>query len=144
MNDKKITSEENEAASSVEIKVLLSDLWRGVIKFGWIAVVLAVVFSGIQFYRSYVRFVPEYTVNAPFTVQTENKVLSGKGGVSAYSFYYDRDTADQLATVFPFVVSNSVLKMQVCDDLGVESMPETVTAKCVTGTNMVTLTASTG
>ncbi len=142
MSDRKITSEANEAASSVEIKVLLSDLWRGVIKFGWIALVLAVVFGGVQFYRSYVRFVPEYTVSATFTVQTENKVLSGQGGVSAYSFYYDRDTADQLATVFPFVVGNSVLKMQVCDDLGVASMPATVTAKCVTGTNMVTLTAN--
>jgi len=141
MDDKKITNEANEAASSVEIKVLLSDLWRGVIKFGWIAIVLAVVFGGFQFYRSYVRFVPEYTVTATFTVQTENKVLSGKGGVSAYSFYYNRDTADQLATVFPFVVGNSVLKMQVCDDLGVLVMPATVTAKCVTGTNMVTLTA---
>ena len=144
MSDKIITNEENEAASSVEIKVLLSDLWRGVIKFGWIALVLAVIFSGVQFYRSYVRFVPEYTVSATFTVQTENKVLSGQDGVSAYSFYYNRDTADQLATVFPFVVGNSVLKMQVCDDLGVDAMPATVTAKCVTGTNMVTLTARGG
>lgn len=141
MDDKRIANEANEAASSVEIKVLLSDLWRGIIKFGWIALVLAVVFGGVQFYRSYVRFTPEYTVNATFTVQTENKVLSGRGGVTAYSFYYDRDTADQLATVFPFVVGNSVLKMQVCDELGVPAMPATVTAKCVTGTNMVTLTA---
>ena len=144
MSDKRINNEANEAASSVEIKVLLSDLWRGIIKFGWIAVALAVVFSGVQFYRSYVRFVPEYTVSATFTVQTENKVLSGKGGVSAYSFYYHRDTADQLANVFPFVVGNSVLKMQVCDDLGVDAMPATVSAKCVTGTNMVTLTAKGG
>ena len=96
MSDKKITNEANEAASSVEIKVLLSDLWRGVIKFGWIAVVLALVFGGVQFYRSYVRFVPEYTVTATYTVQTENKVLSGgQGGVSAYSFYYDRDTHEK-------------------------------------------------
>ena len=141
MSNRIILTEENEAASSVEIKVLLSDLWRGVIKFGWIAVVLAILLGGVQFYRSYVRFVPEYTVSATFTVQTENKILSGQGGVSAYSFYYDRDTADQLATVFPHVVGNSVLKMQVCDDLGVDAMPATVTAKCVTGTNMVTLTA---
>lgn len=141
MSDKKTTIEANEAASSVEIKVLLSDLWRGVIKFGWIALALAVVLAGVQFYRSYVRFKPEYTASATFTVQTENKVLSGSGGVSAYSFYYDRDTADQLATVFPLIVSNSVLKMQVCDELGVPAMPATVSAKCVTGTSMVTLTA---
>lgn len=142
MSNKRITDEANEAASNVEIKVLLSDLWRGVIKFGWIAIVLAVIFGGVQFYRSYVRFVPEYTVSATYTVQTENKALSsGYGGVSAYSFFYDRDTADQLATVFPHIVGNSVLKMQVCDEIGVQTMPAEVTAKCVTGTNMVTFTA---
>lgn len=140
MNDNMTTIETNEASSTVELRVLLSDIWRGVIKFGWVALVLAVLFSGVQFYRSYVRFVPEYSVSATFTVHTENKVLTGEGGVSAYSFYYDRDTADQLATVFPFVVSNSVLQAQVCDDLKVSSMPGRVSAKCVTGTNMVTLT----
>ena len=35
--------------STVEIKVLLSDIWRGVIKFGWIAVALAVLLGGLQF-----------------------------------------------------------------------------------------------
>ncbi|MBQ5823251.1 MAG: polysaccharide biosynthesis tyrosine autokinase [Clostridia bacterium] len=144
MSNKKITSETNDAASSVEIKVLLSDLWRGIIKFGWVALVLAVLFSGVEFYRTYIRFVPEYTVSATFTVQTENKSLTGTGGVSAYSFYYNRDTADQLATVFPYIVGNSVLKMKVCDDLGVNTMPASVTAQCVTGTNMVTLTARGG
>ncbi len=129
-------------ASTVELRVLLSDIWRGVIKFGWIAVALAVLLGGLQFYRSYVRFTPIYKVSATFTVHTENAVLSGDNGVSAYSFYYNRNTADQLASVFPHVVSNTVLKQRVCDDLGVAAMPATVTASCVAGTNMITLVSS--
>ena len=78
-----ISNENND--STIELKVLLGDIWRGVIKFGWIALVLAVLFAGVQFYRSYVRYVPVYKVTATFTVHTENKVLSGEDGVKAYS-----------------------------------------------------------
>lgn len=130
--------------STVELKVLLSDVWRGAVKFGWIAVALAVLLGGMQFYRSYIRFIPEYTVSATFTVQTENKVLSGENGVSAYSFYYNRNTADQLASVFPHIISNPILRTQVCEELNVEQLPATVTASCIAETNMVTLTATGG
>lgn len=128
--------------SPVDIRVLLGDIWRGIIKFGWIAVALAVVLAGIQFYRSYVNFVPVYKVSATFTVHTENRVLTGDNGISAYSYYYDRETADQLATVFPHIIGNQIVKKRVCEDLGVDNMPASVTAACVTGTNMITLTAS--
>lgn len=142
MNDN-ITNNDT-ANSTVDLKILLSDIWRGAIKFGWIAVALAVLLGGFQFYRSYVRYTPIYTVSATFTVQTENKVLSGENGVSAYSFYYNKNTADQLANVFPHIISNPILRTQVCEQLGVSSMPATVTANCITDTNMVTLTATGG
>lgn len=139
MNDN--VTNNDTANSTVELKILLSDIWRGAIKFGWIAVALAVLLGGLQFYRSYVRYVPEYTVSATFTVQTENKVLSGENGVSAYSFFYNKNTADQLASVFPHIISNPILITKVCEELGVTSLPASVTASCISDTNMVTLTA---
>lgn len=138
------TPQKDNTASTVEISVLLGDIWRGAKKFGWIALALAVLLGGFQFYRSYVRFSPEYTVAATFTVHTENKVLSGDNGVSAYSFYYDRETADQLESVFPHIISNPILRQRVCEDLDVEAMPASVTAACVQGTNMITLTSKGG
>lgn len=132
----------DSANSTVDFKILLSDIWRGVIKFGWLVVALAVLFSGIQFYRSYVRFTPQYTVSATFTVQTENTVLSGENGVSAYSFFYNKNTADQLASVFPHIISNPILINKVREDLNVANMPATITATCIPDTNMVTLTAT--
>lgn len=140
MNNNAVNNEKNE--STLEIRVLLSDIWRGVIKFGWIALVLAVVFGGVQFYKSYVGFVPSYKVSATFTVHTENRVLTGDNGIAAYSYYYDRETADQLATVFPHIIGNKILQTHVCNDLEVDNMPASVKANCVQGTNMVTLTAT--
>lgn len=135
------TSNKENNASTIEVGVVFGDIWRGVKKFGWIALALAVLLGGLQFYRSYVRFRPVYTVSATFTVHTENAVLSGENGVSAYSFYYDRDTADRFEKVFPHIIGNEVLRKQVCEDLGVKSMPATVNATCVKGTNMITLSA---
>lgn len=139
--DNNLPNKDNNT-STVEIRVLLSDIWRGFIKFGWIAVALAVVLGGIQFYRSYVRFSPIYKSTATFTVHTENKVISGEDGVSAYSFYYNRDTANQLASVFPNIIGNPILQNRVCEDLQLSYMPATVDATCVEGTNMITLTAT--
>lgn len=142
MNDN--VTNNDTANSTVELKVLLSDIWRGTMKFGWIVVVLAIVLGGIQFYRSYVRFTPEYTVSATFTVQTENKVLSGENNASAYSFFYNKNTAGQLAEVFPNVVSNPILINKVCEELGVTGMPASIDAVCISDTNMITLTATGG
>lgn len=131
-----------ESSSAIEtLKVRISDIWRGFVKFFWIAIVLAVVFGGIQFYQSYINFIPVYTVTATFTVQTENKILSGDNGVSAYAFYYNQDTANQLASVFPHIISNPILTTKVCEELNVKKMPATITASCIKDTNMVTLTA---
>ncbi len=136
------TSSKENTGATIEVRVLLGDIWRGIKKFGWICLVLAVLLGGFQFYKSYIRFRPEYTVSATFTVQTENAVISGDNGVSAYSFYYDRETADQLNSVFPYIVGNPILQKQVCNDLEVDNMPANVTSSCVEGTNMITLTAN--
>ncbi len=141
MYNEKPNRDITNATDAVNLKVLISDIWRGFVKFIWIAVVLAVLFGGIQFYRSYINFTPVYTVTATFTVQTENKVLSGDNGVSAYAFYYNRDTANQLASVFPYIINNPILTTKVCEELNVKAMPATVTATCIADTNMVTLTA---
>ncbi len=140
MNNNIIKDDTNN--TTLEIRVLLSDIWRGFIKFGWTAFVLAIVLGGIQFYRSYVRFTPVYTVSATFTVHTENEVLAGDNNASAYSFFYDRNTASQFQAVFPNIINNSVLQKLICSELGVTSVPATVTAICIDDTSMVTLTAT--
>ncbi|MBQ2775365.1 MAG: AAA family ATPase [Clostridia bacterium] len=132
----------NTASAERDINIYLSDIWRGFVKFWWIGVICAVLFGGVMFYSSYVKYTPEYKTSATFTVHTENSTLSGENGVSAYSFYYDRGTADQLATIFPYVLQSNMLQKQVCEDLNLPKMPASVSASCVTGTNMITLTTT--
>lgn len=117
-----------------------SDFWRGFVKFWWISVLCALILGGAMFYKNYKSYTPEYTATATFTVHTQNSVLSEEGGMTAYSFYYDRGSASQLASVFPYVLKSDILKKQVCRELGVDTMPATVSVTCVDETNMIVLT----
>lgn len=128
------------AAPERDITLYLSDFWRGFMKFWWVGVVLGIVLGAVSFYRSYVRYEPVYKATATYTVYMENDILSGDGGMSAYSFFYDRTTADQLAIVFPYVMQSNILQERVCRDLNVSDMPARVSVSCVAGTNMITFT----
>lgn len=141
-NKKTDITENNEAVEDRYLDFYLSDFWRGFVKFWWIGVVLAIIFGGAMFYKNYSTYTPKYSATATFTVHTQNATLSGDGGVSAYSFYYDRGTADQLASVFPYILQSEIIQKQVCEELGVDRMPASVSASSVPETNMITLTTT--
>ena len=132
----------NTASSEQEITIYFSDFWRGLVKFWWVIVLLAFLGGGFMFYRSYVRFSPRYQASVTFAVHTENPVLEGESGLSAYSFYYNRNSADHLAKVFPYILQSNILQKQVCEDLNLSYMPASVSATCVTGSNLITLTTT--
>lgn len=123
------------------IQLLPEDVFRGVKKFGWLCVVLALLFSAIVFADGYRRYVPRYTAEATFTVSTQNN-SSFIGGVSVYSFYYDAAIANQLTETFPLILNSNLLQEAVCEDLNFTRMPASLSAKAVEGTNMFTLSAT--
>ena len=141
-NKTKDFAETEEKVKERYFDFYFSDFWRGFVKFWWIGVLCALLFGGGMYYKNKSSYVPQYTASATFTVHTQNAVLSGDGGMSAYSFYYDRGSASQLASVFPYVLKSEILQKQVCRDLGVDSMPASVSVTCVDETNMITLTTT--
>lgn len=135
-------SKTNTASSERSLTIYLSDFWRGFVKFWWVIVLMMFIFGGMMFYRHYIRFTPLYESSATFTVHTENATLEGESGISAYSFYYNRNTADQLASVFPYILQSNILQKQVCEDLDLDYMPASVSVSCVPETNMVVLSTT--
>lgn len=129
-----------QTEENVRVELYISDLWRGLVKFWWVCLVLAVVFSAVVFVEGYMNFRPQYRVSATFTVQTQDVNANGDA-VSSYSFYYNRTTAAQLSETFPFILESNLLQETICDDLGVKYMPATISASSVTDTNMFTMTA---
>lgn len=130
--------QQNEENAKIEL--YLSDLWKGLLKFWWVCVGLVVIFAGIMFFRSYMSFSPRYTVSATFTVQTQAVGAEGSG-ISSYSFYYNRATADQLSDTFPYIIESNLLQEAICEDLNISYVPVSLGATAVSETNMFTMTA---
>ena len=139
--DSKIKNNQTtQVEDEAHVELYISDLWRGAMKFWWLCLVLPIVFGLLIFIESYVTFTPSYTVSATFTVQTQDVNANGDA-VSSYSFYYNRTTAAQLSETFPFILESNLLQDTICDDLGVKSLPATISASSVRDTNMFTMTA---
>ncbi len=143
MAEKELTTQLNKKNSPEEQDALefhLTDIWRGFLKLWWVCAILTVACSvGLSLF-GIMRYTPSYVVSATFTVQTQDISASGSG-ITSYSYYYNRTTAEQLSTTFPFILESNLLQTAVCEDLGVSSLPASISATSVTGTNMFTMKA---
>lgn len=131
----------NTQPAIFDYQYYLTDIWRGVKKFWWLCAILAALFAVFMAVFSYISFVPTYTVSATFTVRTQDISASGTG-ITSYSYYYNRTTAEQLSDTFPYILESKLLQTAVCEDLGVKSMPASISATSVSGTNMFTMKAT--
>ena len=123
------------------IEFYMSDLLRGIRKFWWLLLTLVLAFSVLLAAFSFISFTPVYTVSATFTVQTQDISASG-AGITSYSYYYNRTTAEQLSDTFPYILESNLLQTAICEDLNVEKMPASISATSVAGTNMFTMKAT--
>ncbi len=123
------------------LKLNLEDVSIALKKFGWICVVLAIVFGVIVFVHKQVTYVPRYEAEATFTVSTQNNA-SSVGGVSVYSFYYDSATANQLSKTFPHILESNLLQEAIREDMGVPLINVSLNADNVAGSNMFTIRCS--
>ena len=139
-DNQKNESFSEEVKNNEGFSIQFSDVWKGLVKYWWLAVVLSIIIGGIMFFGSYSRFRPQYTVSTTFTVNTQVYSLTGEG-IPSYSFYYDNATATQLADTFPYILSSNMLSEAICDDLGISGIPVSLSASAVSSTNMFTLTA---
>ena len=142
MAEKELTTQLNNEKQKSEglIEIYASDIWRGFLKLWWICILITIICSLAMIAFSFISFKPVYKVSATFTVQTQDISASGTG-ITSYSYYYNRSTAEQLSNTFPYILESNLLQSAVCEDLGIESLPASITATSVEGTNMFTMEA---
>lgn len=128
------------AQPEMDVTLHLSDLFRGIRKFWWVSVLCVILCGGAAFYWSHARFVPLYQTSATYSVLIQNDTLTGVEGQSAYSFSYNRATAERLATAFQYASMSSILHQKICDELGVSQMPAALYVDFAEGSNLMTVT----
>ena len=135
MEENKNTSQVNTREEPLEIdfSVLLRDLLRSFSKLWWLTALLAAIFAVMALLHGIRTYQPLYKAEATFTVETYNTTQSG------YTFFYDSNTAAQMARTFPYLLDSDLLLERVKADMGVEYLNGTPSAKVIDNSNLFTL-----
>lgn len=133
-----MNSEQNEY---INLAVLLVDFWRGIQKY-WIGILIITLLS-VGGYLGYEQmgYVPMYRAQATFTVKTvgggyENETSTG------YTFYYDKNTANQIGTTFPYILSSDAFMSRLKAYLGTEMINGTIGANVIENSNLVNVSVA--
>ncbi len=119
-----------------DLKVLITDMLRGLKKFWWIIVLLTVTLAVFGAWRTVRSYRPMYRCEASFTVNTQ----SSSNANYTNSFIYDQATAMQMEKTFPHILRSDLLSNLMKEDLQVSYIPGTISASAVADSNLFTLT----
>ena len=110
------------------------DSFLHALKRTWIIVLVLTVACGVaSWLRVRNSYVPVYKAEATVAVYAGDE----NSGADAKS-------AQQLGTVFPYILTSGVLKDVIMADMGVKSLPGTIKVTNIEGTNLLTISVSTG
>ena len=126
-------TEKEQGADLIDISALIDDVWKGVTKLWWVFFLLVSLCASLMYFRSRGGYAPKYTAYATYVV-TGAELYSNNDA-------YNQKTAEQIGNIFPYILSSDVLMEIVAEDLGVETLPGTVTSSVMEGTNLITVKA---
>lgn len=121
----------------IDIAMLIDGTWKALLRFWWIVLAVISICASCMFFYAERTYEPQYTAYTTFTVR------------SAANYGYNETRYNTMATkqvgsVFPYLLTNKVLKQRVSEDLGTNGIPGTITATALTDTNLITLTVVAG
>lgn len=125
----------------IDLGVLFIDFWKGIRKFWYIIILLAILGAGTMWGYRFFTYEPLYQASASFTVKTTSDMQDNEVN-TAYGFFYDKNTADQIEKTFPYILESGILQKRLCEELGTDYVNGTVNAQVITDSNLVTLSAA--
>ena len=125
----------------IDLGVLLVDFWKGIRKFWYIILILMFLGVGVMWGYRHITYVPKYKASASFTVKTVGDILDNEVN-TAYGFFYDKNTADQIEKTFPYILSSGILQKLLREELNTTNVNGTVSAEVIEDSNLVTLSVT--
>ena len=125
----------------IDLGVLLIDFWKGIKRFWYIILIFMFLGMGAMWGYRYITYVPMYKATTSFTVKTIDDVLDNEVN-TAYGFFYDKNTADQIEKTFPYILSSGILQKHLCDELGTTQINGSISAQVIEDSNLVTLSVT--
>ena len=128
---------ENTSDNSIQIERInlvsfLRDLLHGLRRFWWVVLILTTALALISYYRVTRNYVPSYS--AEITVAVE--------AVNGFGTNANSNTAEQMGTIFPYILTSGALSNVIAADMGLSCVPGTIRVSNIEGTNLLTITVT--
>ncbi len=122
-------SNNEQELDMLDIKAILSDFFRSLKRLWWLVVLIVAAAMLAFYFRTSRSYSPTYTAEATVSVELVN------GGS-----YANRNTAEQMGLIFPYILNSGVLTDVIAADLQTNGVPGWINATCIKGTNLLTIT----
>ncbi len=124
-------SSHSDELEKINIVSFLNDLVHRLRSFWWVILILTVALGAASYYRTSTHYSPSYTAEATVSVEIVN------GGS-----YANRNTAEQMGVIFPYILTSGALSDVIAADLGMSGVPGSIQVSCITGTNLLTISVT--
>lgn len=129
-NREVIEKKETDESEKIDIMNLVTDLLRAVRKLWVLLLVLLAVCTLRSYFATSFSYTPQYVASATVSVTTP-----GDG-------YTDIQSAQDMAELFPYILTSGVLKDVVAKDMGLDYLPGQISVESEEGMNMLTISVS--
>lgn len=132
MSDRMESTEKEriEETEKIDIISLADDFLYGLKKLWLLILVMTLAGAGISYFRTSYTYTPQYVASATMSV-------TAPGGQ-----YIGAQTASQMAEVFPYILTSGVLEDVVAREMGMDSVPGSISATAEEGTNLLTMSVT--
>lgn len=115
----------------VDILSFVNDFLHRLLRMWYVVLLLTAAVAALFYYRTSTNYTPTYVAEATVSVEIIN------GGS-----YSNKNTAEQMGLVFPYILTSGALSDVIAQDLGMSSVPGTIYVSNITGTNLLTITVT--
>ena len=124
-------TENRQETQQIDLVGLLRDFLHSLRRLWPVVLVLTIAFGALFYSRGTRSYSPQYMAEATVSVEIVN------GGS-----YANRNTAEQMGEIFPHIIRSGALSDVIAADLGTKSVPGTIQATCIKGTNLLTISVT--
>lgn len=125
-------NEKSEAPEKIDIINLAADFINALKKLWPVLILVMIICTFRSYFSTTISYTPQYVASATVSVTTP-----GSG-------YADIEAAEEMAEVFPYILTSGVLEEVIMADMGTDYIPGTIKVKAENGMNMLTISASSG
>ncbi len=128
---KENTTKKTEEFEKVDVISFVNEFIHRFRRLWALVLVTTVACAGLFYYRTSSSYSPTFVAEATVSVKLIN------GGI-----YANRNTAEQMGLIFPYILTSGALSDVIAEDLGMNSVPGTIRVASIKGTNLLTISVT--